>query len=222
MSDTSLRTTPDGSLARLSRRSFLLVASAAAASRLGAQGPGGTQGTPGVPPGEDAAQGAANVPMNETAYRPVKRPPKAGATPVVNKAERDDLEHRIACQCGCTLDIYTCRTTDFSCGVSPAMHADVVALVEGGYTAQEIIDAFSTTYGERVLMAPTKEGFNLVGWVMPFAALGGGSVIAALLLLRWRRAARVAAARTPAPVIAPANATPDELARIDAAVRENA
>jgi cytochrome c-type biogenesis protein CcmH len=212
-----------GTSMHLTRRAFLLAASAAAAAaRLGAQGPGGTQGTPGVPAGADAAQGAANVPMNETAYRPVKRPAKANAEPVVSKAERDDLEHRIACQCGCTLDIYTCRTTDFSCGVSPAMHSDVVALVEGGYSAQEIIDAFSETYGERVLMAPTKQGFNLVGWVMPFAALGGGSVIAALLLLRWRRAARVAAAQAPAPVIVPADATVDELARIDAAVRENA
>ena len=222
MSEATHRAAPPGDRPRTSRRGFLVAASALIATKLGAQGPGGTQGTPGVPPGADAAQGAANVPMNETAYRPVKRPPKANAEPVVSKAQRDDLEHRIACQCGCTLDIYTCRTTDFSCGVSPAMHADVIALVEGGYSAQEIIDAFSSTYGERVLMAPTKQGFNLVGWVMPFAALGGGSVIAALLLLRWRRAARVAAARAPAPVVVPPDASPDELARIEAAVREHA
>ena len=37
------------------------------------------------------------------------------------------------------------------------------ALVQGGYSAQEIIDAFVDTYGERVLMAPRKSGFNLVG-----------------------------------------------------------
>ena len=29
------------------------------------------------------------------------------------------------------------------------MHRDVIALVEGGYSAQEIIDAFVETYGER-------------------------------------------------------------------------
>ena len=56
--------------------------------------------------------------------------------------QRDALEHRIHCQCGCTLDVFTCRTTDFSCQVSPAMHRDVMALVDGGYSAQEIIDAF--------------------------------------------------------------------------------
>ena len=43
------------------------------------------------------------------------------------------------------------------------MHRDVVALVNGGYTAQEIIDAFVGVYGERVRMAPKKSGFNAAG-----------------------------------------------------------
>ena len=90
-------------------------------------------------------------------------------------AERDAVEHRMRCQCGCTLDVYTCRTTDFSCQVSPSMHRDVMGLVAGGYTAQEILDAFVGVYGERVLMAPPAAGFNLVGWVAPFAVLGGGA-----------------------------------------------
>ena len=37
----------------------------------------------------------------------------------MNQAKRDELEHQIHCQCGCNLDVYTCRTTDFSCEVSP-------------------------------------------------------------------------------------------------------
>ena len=79
---------------------------------------------------------------------------------MLTPTQRDDLEHHIRCQCGCTLDVYTCRTTDFSCQVSPAMHRDVMALVEGGYWAQEIIDAFVETYGERALMAPNKVGLQ--------------------------------------------------------------
>ena len=115
--------------------------------------------------------GAANVPMEQDAYRPVKLQAKAGAAPSMTDMQRDDLEHKIKCQCGCVLDVFTCRTTDFSCGVSPAMHRDVVDLVAGGYNAAEILGAFQTVYGERVLMAPLKQGFNWLGYIMPFAAL---------------------------------------------------
>jgi cytochrome c-type biogenesis protein CcmH len=96
------------------------------------------------------------------------------------------------------------------------MHRDVMALVAGGYSAQEIIDAFVGTYGEKVLMAPTKEGFNLAAYVAPFAALGAGAVIVSALIRRWGRAPAAAPA-TPA-----IDATPDELRRLDAAVRDDA
>ena len=158
--------------------------------------------------------------MNQDAARRVVRPAKPGATPSMTNDQRDTLEHQIRCQCGCTLDVYTCRTTDFSCQVSPAMHRDVMALVEGGYSAPEIIDAFVDTYGERVLMAPKKEGFNWAGYIVPFAALGGGAVaVAAVLKGMQRRSAQVAAARV-VPVTQGA-ASADELAQLEAAIRRD-
>ena len=71
----------------------------------------------------------------------------------------------IHCQCGCTLDVYTCRTTDFSCQVSPAMHRDVMALVEGGYGAQEIIDAFVGHVWRARADGAEEVGFNLLAWL---------------------------------------------------------
>ncbi|MGI8895601.1 MAG: cytochrome c-type biogenesis protein CcmH [Casimicrobiaceae bacterium] len=130
-------------------------------------------------------------------------------------AERDDLEQQIKCQCGCVLEVFTCRTTDFSCGVSPAMHSDVMALVDGGYENQEILNAFQAVYGEAVLMAPVKSGFNLLGYTMPFIALAGGSLLVGALIRRWKRP-------NSEPVLAGAlvvDATPAELEQIDAAVR---
>lgn len=158
--------------------------------------------------------------MDQSASRPVRLPPKPGARAVVSAAERDELEHRIRCQCGCTLDVYTCRTTDFSCQVSPSMHRDVMWLVSGGYSAQEILDAFVGVYGERVLMAPRASGFNLLGWAAPFIALGGGAALVVALLRSWRRPAQAA---SPArPVIARSTeATDEEMARLDAAVRDD-
>jgi len=92
------------------------------------------------------------------------------------------IEHRLACSCGCTLDIFTCRTTDFTCTYSPQLHREVVALDRAGKTAQEILDAFVEKYGEKALMAPKPEGFNLWGYLLPGSAilLAAGALIAVL------------------------------------------
>lgn len=157
-------------------------------------------------------------PMEQDAYRPVKLAAKTGARPSMTDAERDDLEHQIKCQCGCPLDIYTCRTTDFSCSVSPAMHADVLSLVDGGYAAKEILAAFQKVYGERVLMSPVKSGFNWLGYVLPSAALAAGAVVVFTLIRKWGERA----AAQPTPAVVEADATPTELDAITAALKEDA
>src|SRR3954463_2449211 len=170
----------------MKRRDFLtrLLGGAAGSASLGVLARRARAQAPQSAPGLDTSNLFA---MDQSASRPVRLPPKPGARAVVSTAERDELEHRIRCQCGCTLDVYPCRTTDFSCQVSPSMHRDVMSLVSGGYSAQEIIDAFVGVYGQRALMAPPASGFNLLGWVAPFAVLGGGAILVAGLLRSWRR-----------------------------------
>jgi cytochrome c-type biogenesis protein CcmH len=195
------------------RREFLRVSAFAAtavlvAPELGAQ--------------PQQAQGAANIEMPQTAYKPVSMPKKPNATPQVTQLERDVLERGLKCACPCKLDVFTCRTTDFQCGISPAMHSDVVRLVDGGYSADEISAAFTKVYGERVLMSPVKEGFNIAGYVVPFVTVGIGGTMLIALLRRWKRETEV-----PATVVASATpssrgmpeASADELRRLDAAVR---
>lgn len=158
--------------------------------------------------------------MDQNAARTVSLPPKPGAGPSMSDDARDELEHHIRCQCGCTLDVFTCRTTDFSCRVSPAMHRDIMELVKGGHSAQEIIDAFVGAYGERARMAPTKSGFNLLAWFTPGLSVLVGGAVVFVLLRRWKNRAPVPAASTTAMTAAPGiDATADELARLDAAVR---
>ena len=159
-----------------------------------------------------------NGPMASTGevYRPVTLAPKANAQPSMTDAQRDELEHQIHCQCGCNLDVYTCRTTDFACSVSPAMHSDVMGLVAGGHSAPEILAAFKSVYGEKVLMAPVRSGFNLLGYTVPFIALGTGAVVVAALMRRWKRTA--VASTVPASHV---DATEGELAALDAAVRQD-
>ena len=178
--------------------------------RLGGQ-------SPQAPAGLDSSNLFA---MDQSASRPVRLSPRPGGRVVVSGAERDELEHRLRCQCGCTLDVYTCRTTDFSCQVSPSMHRDVLALVAGGYSAQEILEAFVGVYGQQVLMAPPATGFNLFGWAAPFVALGGGAVLVVALLRNWRRAP--ASERVSQPRAARVDgATDEELARLHEAVRDD-
>jgi len=86
--------------------------------------------------------------------------------------------------------VFTCRTTDFSCTYSPALHREVLALRASGKTAQEILDAFVSKYGEKALMAPEARGFNLAGYLLPGAAIISAG--AGLLFFIARRKVRVA------------------------------
>jgi cytochrome c-type biogenesis protein CcmH len=211
----------------LSRRDALRAAVAAVAilATRGAMAQGtaaaDSTGAPNAP--TDGSSGSNLFSMNQGAARTVQRPPKPGAKPHVSNDERDQVEKKLRCQCGCTLDVYTCRTTDFACEVSPAMHRDIMSLVDGGYDAQEILGAFVNVYGDQALMAPTKSGFNLVGWTMPFGAILVGGGVLAVLIRRWRRRGAVAAAEravsTSPRAAAGGNASAEELARVEAAVR---
>jgi cytochrome c-type biogenesis protein CcmH len=132
------------------------------------------------------------------------------------------IEQRLACNCGCTLDVFTCRTTDFTCTYSPKLHREVVELDRAGRTAQEILDAFVAKYGEKALMAPKPEGFNLWGYLLPGSAilLAGAALVA---FISRRKAAVAEAAAADAPAHGPASgvtATPEELDRLRRALAE--
>jgi cytochrome c-type biogenesis protein CcmH len=109
------------------------------------------------------------------------------------------LEKRLRCGCGCTLDVYTCRTTDFTCTTSPALHREVVAMWDDGRSADEIVEAFVAKYGEEALMAPEPEGFNLAGYLVPGVVVTG---LGATLLWVLSRRARLSAAGAPAVAVA--------------------
>ncbi len=190
----------------------------------------------GLAPGAGAGQGQEVLPGQGDAGT-LRDPASAGrsrerVTVHDNDATITGVEKRMQCTCGCTLDIYTCRTTDFTCTYSPALHKEVVALAQEGKTADEIVAAFVEKYGEKILMAPKPEGFNIAGYVVPGVAimLVAGAM---LVILRQRtRSLQPQAAGAPAsdaPPVAPGalravNAAPaasaEELARLERELRE--
>jgi cytochrome c-type biogenesis protein CcmH/NrfF len=119
-------------------------------------------------------------------------PARAGRNllPVVaadNDAAIQAIEKQIHCTCGCNQDVYTCRTTDFTCTTSPAMHRRVVALAEQGKTGQQILDEFVRENGVAILMAPPKRGLALLGYLVPPLVFVVAVAALTLVLLRWVR-----------------------------------
>jgi cytochrome c-type biogenesis protein CcmH len=80
---------------------------------------------------------------------------------------------------------------------SPAaqrIKAYVARRIAAGDTRSEIKDKLVAQWGQRILAAPPRHGFDLLAWVLPLAGLIGAVVIMGLLAWRWTRA------REPAPV----------------------
>ena len=65
-----------------------------------------------------------------------------------------------------------------------AMKARVEALLEAGYSDDQILIYFEASYGEFIRLAPKPQGFNLVAWLLPVVAI---LVAAVWLTLRARR-----------------------------------
>lgn len=80
------------------------------------------------------------------------------------------------------------------------MRAIVRERLAAGERPEQVIQYFVDRYGEWVLLAPTTEGFNLLVWLAPVAAVLVGFAIAALLLARWTRRGAAARRRSPAAV----------------------
>jgi cytochrome c-type biogenesis protein CcmH len=80
--------------------------------------------------------------------------------------------------------------------LSDQVREEVRALVAGGATETQILDAFVAKYGERILAAPKPQGFNLLAYVLPLVALAAGLVVIAFTLHR-RRPLRVEPSAVP-------------------------
>lgn len=163
-----------------------------------------------------AAAAAGAVIQDTVSAGRVYDPDRAGRSrPPITAADTDPgiqaIEKRLRCTCGCGLDIYTCRTTDFNCTYSPALHKEVLRLAGQGKNAQQIVDEFVAQYGEAALMAPPKQGFNLAGYFVPSIAILVAAVFLVRALRRWTRQAEAAAPAVAAP---PTNASPAELERL--------
>jgi cytochrome c-type biogenesis protein CcmH len=91
----------------------------------------------------------------------------------------------LTCQCGCGLTVANCNHP--SCGFAIPTRAEIAAMIRKGMGREQILQAFRHKYGEKVLSAPTTEGFNLLAWIIPYVAVGSGVVLILIAVARWRK-----------------------------------
>jgi len=58
--------------------------------------------------------------------------------------------------------------------------------LKAGESPEAVKAYFVERYGEWILLAPRREGFNLLVWVLPFLGLAGGAAAIVMVLRRWK------------------------------------
>ena len=103
------------------------------------------------------------------------------AAPVAASEDRPtltELEGEVICP--------TCQTTldQSDSPIARRMKRYISARIAAGDSKSEIKDQLVAQFGRSVLAAPPKEGFDLLAWLLPLAALGAGA--AGVGVLAWR------------------------------------
>ena len=104
----------------------------------------------------------------------------------------EQVAQGLTCQCGCGLTVANCNMP--TCGFSVPLRIQIEGMIGKGMSRAQIVAFFRHQYGEKILSAPTTEGFNLLAWAMPFIALLLGGGLIAIAAKRWHHAPLVEAA----------------------------
>jgi cytochrome c-type biogenesis protein CcmH len=68
---------------------------------------------------------------------------------------------------------------------SAQMRDLVLKKLRQGESKEEILQYFKSRYGERIMAKPSKEGFNLILWVLPFVLVLLAAISIYFLIRRW-------------------------------------
>jgi cytochrome c-type biogenesis protein CcmH len=99
-----------------------------------------------------------------------------------------ELEESLTCQCGCGLTVHSCN--HLQCPSALPLRQEIREQMQQGLDKPAMLGHFADKYGEKILSSPTTTGFNLTAWITPFLALGIGSAVVMLTLVRWRSGRR--------------------------------
>ena len=106
----------------------------------------------------------------------------------------EQVVYEIALQLRCVV-CQNLSVADSPSEMAGQMRAIIRERLAAGESPAEVQRYFVDRYGEWILLAPPRRGFNLLVWVLPFVAVAGGLAAAATLVWRWTH--RRGGARTP-------------------------
>jgi cytochrome c-type biogenesis protein CcmH/NrfF len=128
--------------------------------------------------------------------------------PGVDREAYLEVATTILCDCGChPQSVHEC-----ACGRAAEMRDEIAgALNTGGpggtrQSASQVIAGYVARHGEKIRIAPTTRGFNLVAWLGPGIGFLIAGIVVALALRRWRGAVPA----LPAPAGEPSAALVDD------------
>ncbi len=104
--------------------------------------------------------------------------PAVAATP-----NWEDVGNQLMCQCGCNAVLPNCAHQE--CSVRDSMTTTIKQKLDQGQSEKAILQYFVGQYGEQVLSSPPKKGFNLVAWILPFAAIIAAGLAIYLAIKVW-------------------------------------
>jgi cytochrome c-type biogenesis protein CcmH len=113
--------------------------------------------------------------------------PQPAAAPV-----DENTVHDVATQLRCVV-CQNLSVADSPSETANQMRAIIRERLAAGDSPEQVRAYFVEKYGEWILLSPTKEGFNLLVWIVPFLGLGIGLVLVAVVVRRWSRTPQTAA-----------------------------
>jgi cytochrome c-type biogenesis protein CcmH len=146
----------------------------------------------------------------------------AGPATVWAASQLANLENALMCKCDdkCGKVLINC-----TCDTSKETRKILTGKLDSGLTVDQIVKQYVDKYGETILSAPSKTGFNLSAWIMPFAALAIGGFGVRKVIRSWVRPAKTendadvsgeeSAPKTDAPSEKYSKKLADELDRLD-------
>lgn len=93
------------------------------------------------------------------------------------------IELMIRCTCGCLMDTHTCQY-QMQCSESPAFTQRILAALEAGESEEVILAGFVADFGTDIISSPPMEGFNWVGYVMPWVAVAFSGILIGFFVRR--------------------------------------
>jgi cytochrome c-type biogenesis protein CcmH len=110
----------------------------------------------------------------------------AAVAPVAAAPVSEETVHEIGAQLRCVV-CQSLSVADSPSETANQMRGSIRERLAAGDSPEQVKAYFVEKYGLWILLAPPRQGFNLLVWVVPFVALGAGLVLVLLLVRRWSR-----------------------------------